>query len=162
MVLRTIGEDISSTNDLPWVNEYLTQGGEINSASFVRNIRTCENGLLVLATDFKGFLFKRSQIHKFLLEAIEVWVSNTTINYPLYAIACKGGKISLAVEDTEKPTVWIVEQKGILWEQKRKKDPDAGLVLPKSNPFLPTPPPTQNGRGKQKNVAPPDYNEMSH
>lgn len=162
MVLKTIGEDVPSSQDLPWVNEYLLQEGSVNDASFVKNVRLCETGLLIIATDFKGFLFKRSQIYKFLLEAIEVWVSNTTINYPLYAVTCKGGKLSLAIEDTEAPSIWITEKPGILWEQKRKKGQDDILAIPKSNPFLPTPPPTHNGRGKQRKDVPQEYNSMSH
>lgn len=160
MVLRTIGEEINNSQDLPWVNEYLAQGGEIGDVTFVRNLKQGENGVLVLGTEFKGFLYKRSQISKFLLEALDAWVTNQVISYPLYLIAAKGGKVSLAVEDSEAPTIWIEETKGKSYEQKRKKEPGTGVILTPSNPFLPTPPPATKGKGKSKIEQHPDYSSM--
>lgn len=162
MTLRTIGDDNGKSNDLPWVNEYLTQGGTVGDATFVRTLKLGENGILVLGTDFKGFLYKRSQIHKFLLEALSAWVTNQVSSHPLYMVATKGGKLSLAIDDSEPYTNWIEETKNKSYEQKRKKDSDGGVVLTPSNPFLPTPPPTQNGRRKTSKEGHPDLNAMPH
>lgn len=162
MVLRTIGDESVNSQELPWVNEWIAQGGNVGDITFVRNLKLGENGVLVLGTEFKGFLYKRSQISKFLLEALDAWITNQVISYPLYLVAAKGGKVSLAVEDSEAPTIWIEETKDKSYEQKRKKDRASGVVLTPSNPFLPTPPPTTKGKGKPKEELHPDYAGMPH
>lgn len=163
MALRTIGDDSKSSNDLPWANEYLQQGGSANDATFVRNLKISENGILVLGEDFKGFLFRKSAISKFLLEALDAWVTNQVISYPLYMVAAKSGKISLAVEDEEQPTIWLEETKDKSYEQKRKKDRAGSIALAPSNPFLPsTPPPTRKRKKAPSDVEHPDYNAMPY
>lgn len=162
MALRVINDGSSDSNDLPWVNEFIELGGDVGTSSFVKNIKKGSNGYLILAEDFKGFLFAKSAIAKYIAEALELWVSNAASSYPLYAIADKGGKLSLAVDDDEALTVWIEETPNKSWEQKRKKGKGDGLRLPKSNPFLPTPPPTSNGRKRGSNEEHPDSPAMPH
>lgn len=164
MALRTFGEDGSSSQELPWINDYVVSGGKVGDASFVRNIKRTENGYLILAEDFKGFLFNKSQIARFLGEALEVWVSNSSASFPLYAIAAKGGKLNLAVDDEESLTVWIEETKGRSWEQKRKKGQGSGVPVTKSNPFLPdlTPPSTPKRGTRGKTEDHPDYAMLPH
>jgi len=142
MALREFPSDKGRNDELPWVNEYLDDGGEPNTASFVTDVRKSAKGIMVIAEDYKGFLFKNSSIHDFLLEALDAWITNGTINYPLFAIALEDGKVNLAVDDELEPSVWVVVTKNKHWTQKRKKGKADGLKVPKSNPFLPTPPPT--------------------
>lgn len=147
MALVVIAEEEQSQNDVPWVNEYLSSFmGEEGDSTFVTDVRKTPKGLMVIGQDFKGFVFERSNMTGFLLEALEAWVSNSTINYPLYAIALSGGKINLAVENEEEPTLWTVDKSGRAWTQKRKKAQGSGLTTPTSNPLLPTLPPTSSGK----------------
>jgi len=162
MALRTIGDANESSNDLPWCNEYLDQGGTEGDASFVRQVKKGANGYLILAEDFKGFLFAKSAIAKYLAEALDVWVSNSSVNYPLYAVVAKGGKLNLAVDDAEPPSVWIEETKNKSWEQKPKKERGGSSRPSNSNPFLPTPPPTTRGKGKRSEGEHPDQNAMPY
>jgi hypothetical protein len=120
MALREFPSDKGRNDELPWVNEYLDDGGEPNTASFVTDVRKSAKGIMVIAEDYKGFLFKNSSIHDFLLEALDAWITNGTINYPLFAIALEDGKVNLAVDDELEPSVWVVVTKNKHWTQKEK------------------------------------------
>lgn len=157
MALKRISVESSDSNDLPWVNEYLDLEGEVGDSCIVTDVKKTPKGYLVIGSKFKGFLFNKSAIAGFLAEAIEVWVANSTINYPLFIIAESGGKVDLAIDEELEPSTWIMDKKGTSWTQKVKKSRVSGLNIPKSNPFLPTPPPTSSSgrRGKQTDIAPP-------
>lgn len=160
MALRVISDATANDDDLPWINEFIEQGNQVGTASFVRHVKKTPKGYLILAEEFKGFLFSKSTIAGFITEALEAWVDNSAISYPLYAIADKGGKLSLAVDDTEGLTLWIEDGKGKSWEQKRKKGRGDGIATNPSNPFLPTPPPTQRTKSKGSTEPHPDANAM--
>jgi hypothetical protein len=142
MALQIIGTPERNDDDIPWVNEYIDLGGEPDTASIVTKIVKTPKGFMVLTDEFKGFLFVKSAIYGFLAEALDTWKSNATINYPLFAVAGSNGKINLAVDTELEPTVWIEETKNKAWSQKVKKKKGNGSTPAKSNPFLPTPPPT--------------------
>lgn len=149
MALLEFPVDKSKDDDLPWVNEFIDLGGEPNFATFVTDVRKSTKGIMVIGEDFKGFLFKGSSIHDFLLEALEAWVTNGAVNYPLFAIALADGKVNLAVDNELEPSIWVVATKNKHWNQKRKKGKAGGWKVPKSNPFLPTPPPTSGNTRKR-------------
>lgn len=161
MVLKRIGVEDSSNYEVPWIKDFLIAGGEIGDSTFVQSIKATEKGYLILGDDFKGFLFNNSSIVKFLVEALKVWTSNASENFPLYAIADKGGRVGLAVDDTEQATSWIESSKGSSWEQRRKKSLDVGSLLEKSNPFLLNPPPTSNGKRAKSKDTPTTPSAMS-
>lgn len=148
MALKRISTDELNSNDLPWVNEYLDSEGSEGDTCLVTDIKKTSKGFLVIGTKFKGFLFNKSAIAGFLEEALAVWVSNSTINYPLFMIAESGGKVELAIDEELEPSIWVMDKKGSSWTQKTKKSRVSGLNTPKSNPFLPTPPPTQSSGKK--------------
>lgn len=153
MVLRRIGTDETTSYEVPWIGDFVKQGGNVGDSCFVESIRLTEKGFLVLCTDFKGFLFSRSAIYGFVAEAIKHWIDRSYVSYPLYGIVEKGNKLVLAVDDQETLTDWIEVSKDTHWEQRRKKAQDGGSKLKPSNPFLLTPPPTSNGkRGTPKDM----------
>jgi len=154
MALKRIGLEESSSYEVPWIKDYFLAGGEIGDSSYVESVKKTEKGYLILCQDFKGFLFGNSSITKFLEEALKEWTSQNTKAYPLYAIADKGGKVGLAVDDSELPTDWLETAKGSSWEQRRKKDQVSTSIGKQSNPFLLTPPPTSNGRKKASTDTP--------
>jgi len=163
MALRTFESSVPEDDDLPWSNDYITEGGEPDTASLVTKVVKSPKGLMVIAQDFKGFLFTKSSIYAYLLEALEVWKSNSTTNHPLFAIVLSNGKITLAVDDELPPTVWIESTKNKAWEQKSKKNKGDGLKQTASNPFLPTPPPasTSTRRGNTK-LSTEDVSPIGH
>jgi len=155
MALKVIVASESDSNDVPWVNEYLETTGEPGDSCVVISVKKTAKGLLVIGSKFKGFLFSKSAIAGFLTEALDAWVSNSTINYPLFMIAETGGKVNLAIDEELSPSIWVSDKKGVSWEQKLKKTRVSGLNTPKSNPLLPTPPPTTSSgrRIKQPDIA---------
>jgi len=151
MSLLEFPVDVSKDDAIPWANDYIDQGGMPNSTTLVCHVRRSAKGIIVIGEDFKGFLFKGSSIHDFLLEALEAWITNGTVNYPLFAIALDNGKINLAVDDELEPTIWKVLTKGKHWEQKEKKKKGDGSNHLRLNPFLPVPPPT-SGNTRKRNT----------
>lgn len=152
MALISINLEAPQGDDLPWVAEFLEQDEENEDVvTLVTQVIKTPKGFLIITELFKGFLYKDSAIYNFLSEAITTWVSNSTINYPLYAKPLNSGKLNLAIDDEEEPTVWICDQKNKKWSQKRKKGKDDGLKVQASNPFLPTPSPTMNGKKGKTN-----------
>ncbi len=151
MALKKIGSQEPS-NDLPWASDYIdSPDGQAGDSCLVKEVKKTPKGFLVIGEKFKGFLFVKSAIAGFLEEALSVWVTNSTINYPLFMIAEDDGKVTLAIDEELDPSVWVMDKKGKSWEQKVKKSRVSGLNTPASNPFLPTPPPTQS-RGKNKRL----------
>lgn len=160
MALKVIVASDTGSNDVPWINEYLETEGEEGDSCTVVSVKKTPKGLLVIGSKFKGFLFSKSAIAGFLTEALDAWVSNSTINYPLFMIAESGGKVNLAIDEELEPSIWVCDKKGISWEQKLKKTRVSGLNTPKSNPLLPTPPPTTSSGKKAKQTGTPQENEM--
>jgi hypothetical protein len=146
MALKFISpNDSDNSQDLPWVNEYVKTVGDPGDSSLVTKVVKGEKGFLIIAQAFKGFLFSKSSIAKHLEEALEIWITNSVDNYPLFAVASPKGKIELAVDDELESSVWVKTDN--TWEQKIKKNQAFGSNTQTSNPFLPkNPPPTTNGR----------------
>jgi hypothetical protein len=161
MALKRIGLEESSSYEVPWIKDFYLAGGEIGDSSFVESIKKTEKGYLILCQEFKGFLFGNSSITKYLEEALKVWTSSSNQSFPLYAIAEKGGKISLAIDDTESATNWLMTAKDSSWEQRRKKEVESSSISEQSNPFLLTPPPTSNGKRTRSKDMPSTPSAMS-
>lgn len=140
-------DDKKSDDDLPWVNEYVEANGTVGDSFLVRKIVRSSKGFIVVTSHFKGFVFKDSAMFGFLNEALSAWVSGNTVNYPLFGIAAKSGKLNLAVDDELTPSVWIYDKKRT-YEQKSPEVEESGLTSTPSNPFLPIPPLTTTSGGK--------------
>jgi len=155
MALRQILDSTGSTQeDLPWVNEYVQFIGEVNDSFPVTKVVQTAKGYLVLTDHFKGFLFQNSAIYSFLTEALTVWITNESVNSPLFAIANSQGKISLAIDDELEPSIWIYDKKKT-WEQKIKKTQGSGYTTQESNPLLSLKSsPTSSGKRKKSTDTP--------
>jgi hypothetical protein len=154
MVLRRIGIDqVNQESDLPWVNDYVRTIGEKGDSSVVTRVVSTDKGFLIVCKDFKGFLFNKSSLHGFLSEALEVWIQNSTVNFPLFGIASATGKLELAVDDEIESSDWIKQNN--TWEQRLKKAQGSGYIGVVYNPLLPVPPLTpSNGKKTKSNATP--------
>lgn len=147
MALRPIVQEVQSSDDLPWANEYIATIGKVGDSAFVTELILSSKGVIVITDVFKGFLFKGSKIYDFLIEALEVWTADTISYPPLFAIVAKEGKITLAIDDELEFSRWTVTKPNKSFEQKIKKGADSGSNATNLNPFLPiSPPPTSSGR----------------
>lgn len=162
MALRMFVTPDSNDEDLPWVNEYVVTVGKVGDSFPVVSIKKSSRGLLILTDSFKGFLFAKSEIYKFLLDALSQWTTNAAIAYPLFAIALDGGKLTLAVDDEMQPSTWVEDKKGVSWEQKLSRKKQSGSNPIASNPFLPTPPPTTSGKNGRSSATTTPLDRTSH
>lgn len=132
--MRFIEDDIQSSNDLPWINEYINGEGKPGDISRVESIKPTVKGLLILCKDFKGFIFSGSRTHNFLSDATTYWRKFPVPGYALYAKALESGKITIAVEESE-DGIFTVSKKGEV-EIKIKKD-STQSTQENLNPFIP-------------------------
>lgn len=141
--------DDGSEDSLPWVNDYIDEVGQADDCSFVTSLRKTPKGYLVLAKDFKGFVFSGSKLYDFLVEVIPHWRQDGRLSYGVFAIAQQNGKVGLAVDD-EVDSVAVVDKKGNVDFKSTE------LILSSSqetsNPFMKglTTPPTTDSEGDKK------------
>jgi hypothetical protein len=148
MAIHRIGDESQSDDNLPWVNEYLEFLGEPEDISPVKSIKVTLKGLLILCTDFKGFLFKGSTSYEHLMGAIPVWRQQKDLPFQLVGIALKNGKLGVAVDD-EFTCVALIDKKGNI--DFKLPDGQSGQEEPTGNPFLVgivIPPTTESHAGK--------------
>lgn len=139
-------EDESTQNDIPWVNEYLDSAtGSEYDVSPVLSLKWTAKGILVLATVFKGFVFKGTQTHSYLTDAVPHWKSSPNLPFRLYAQALPSGKVAIAVEDSEQSVCIIDNTKSVSFKSESGESGDTGLDS--QNPFiLGLPVPTTSGK----------------
>ena len=133
MVLQRVETQSFSGDNLPWVNEFVDETGEVNFASPVTRIAKTLKGYIVQTEDFKGFVFKESKMYDFISEAIKHWAKDGNLQYGIYGIANKQGKLELAT-DTDYSSVVLVDKKGNV-EVKSPNGASASTQEP-TNPFL--------------------------
>jgi hypothetical protein len=120
--------------DLPWANIYVKSVTDLSITYFVKALYVYESGIMVILPCFKGFIHSGTQLHKHLLEALDVFVvqPKDTID-EMVAVLCKKGKIDLCTDDTRKAAYWMKT------ENKYAQIYRGGVTdenISKSNPFL--------------------------
>lgn len=158
--MRFIEEDVRLSQDLPWINEYISVHGQEGDISVVEELILGVKGILVICKEFKGFIFRGTKTFEFLLAAMEYWKEVPQPGYALYGQALATGKIAIALEDSL-DTIFTVDKKGKV--TCRLKKPITGLTLEESNPFIRpvTTVPTTSRKRKATN-GDTDAAEMSH
>lgn len=147
--MRFIEELKTDDRDLPWANEYLDGYGQAEDISKVFKLIPGTKGILVLTELFKGFIFKGSTTHDYLLDAIQVWKQDGRLPFLLFAQVLESGKIRVAVDDQGECVV-VVDKRGNV-EFKFPKDDSGSEETPSNNPFiLGSPVPTMSADTKDK------------
>ena len=128
-------EEKTPSNDIPWCNDYLKKGGNIDDVCVITEIIYASSGNLILVgTDFKGCLFKGSKILDFVVEALEYWISDIESYAPIaYLEAKAGGKVAFFVEEEELKATWKQLQNGY-HQSLSNGNPKLEKLL--ENPFL--------------------------
>lgn len=156
-------ESDGSSNELPWLKDYLKQFPSDSTEREVRGLFFGANGVLVLTIQWKVFIFNRQRVCPQLKEAAEVWISYNDPLPRLVAKPIKGAKVVLGLDDSFVDWYWEKLDEGKF----APKLPGGSMNTngtPKNtentlNPFLPgsTPPkPRLNGKksSKQSNIHP--------
>lgn len=146
--MRLIEDEKQSQSELPWVNEYINSlQGEEGDVSPVESFKFGAKGILVLCKDFKGFIFKGTTTYNHLVDAIDVWESNPSLNFRLYGQATSSGKLSIAIED-KGSSVFLINKPGD-YSFKCETEGSGSKQVDSTNPFIPVSPvPTTSGKGK--------------
>jgi len=158
MVLKRIEITSQSQGDLPFLNKMGDDFDELVDTNwFVREVILCDSGYLVLTSKFKGFLFRESEIYKFLTEALNVWITHNEPSYPLFAVVLPTKKISLAVDDEAFSSRW--SKSGLKYLQSQDPLEQSSLTIVPSNPLLPPTSvvPTSKRQPRKSSTPPPDH-----
>jgi hypothetical protein len=150
MAIKLIGETNSNGDELPWVNKFVSPDGSDNFASQVSAIIPGQKGYLILAEHFKGFLFYGSSVANHMQEALPIWGVQKSLQFGVFAVAVRGGKLSLAIDEDFECTATLGSN-GRLDIKFSTGDTVADPT--QSNPFLPKSiqsPPTTSRRGRSK------------
>lgn len=160
MVLKRIQTGAVSSDNLPWVGDFVMEDPErIDLALWVEEVFQTARGYLVVTEQFKGFVFADSAMFAFLREALEVWTGSMVDPSPLFAIASKSGKIELAIDDEMPKSFWTRD--GRRWIQKRGKSKGSSLTEPRVNPLLPSPSRASGGSRAKKTTDSDEYADLA-
>lgn len=153
MAIRFISDEGSKKNDLPWVNEYLSNGGKAGDATLVDSYIDLQDKILILGVDFKACVWKKTQMYRFFIEAVEGYKAGQHDSPAFLIVAEKSGKVAIAIDDEDFGYNWISTDRG---NRLAKKNPVVDIATGKaSNPFLVLPP-THKARTRTRKDALPD------
>jgi len=159
MTISWFGEDDdnNSSEDLPWLKEFMRGDGMRDDYYDVVEIYPSVKGLLLITESFKVFSFKREKSYEFILEAVEVWLSDKTIPCCLVVRPDAAGKTKPGLDHSVKNVYWVKEGSGY---RRKFNTGDGKQSTPVSNPLLPqggayggTPPATTSSEGKVTPIA---------
>jgi len=129
-------ESNSFRDEVPWHNVYNKDPRNIGNETIVHRVVVCDTGLLLIASDFKDFVYKNKKLYEQILEALEYYVERPSDSIPLILRSCERRASDIGILDEyEGQGVWMKDPKGFIFDshdQTSKKD------SPSSNPFLPT------------------------
>lgn len=131
--MKFIEDEVNSSLDVPWVNEYINSIGMADDISAVETIKATAKGLLIICKDFKGFLFRNSTTFNYIQDAIAYWSDNPNPGYSLFGKANRNGKLSLAI-DEETFGIFTVEKGGTVIQ--RLKSDITQSTTDGFNPFI--------------------------
>jgi hypothetical protein len=110
MALRRIiqsQEEYVQPDDLPWANVYVKQVTDMDISYVVKAMIAFDSGLMVITPCFKAFIHEGSQLHKFLIEALEIFVTQEYGAVDLmFVVLRKKGKIDVMVDDEVRSHMW--------------------------------------------------------
>lgn len=133
MALVILNDDSNNSDSLPWVNEYLENGGEPDTASRVVSIKKTAKGFIIITREFKGFAFDGSKLFKDLQEAMPIWKQQKSLPFALFGIALKNQKIAVGT-DTDFECSVTFDKKGNC--DFKYSDTVSQSIQDDSNPFL--------------------------
>jgi hypothetical protein len=137
MALKRIlqsSEEYVQPDDLPWANVYVKAVTDMEIAYVVKAMIAFDSGLMVITPCFKAFIHEGSQLHEFLVEALEVFLKQDKRTIDLMVVMLKKkGKIEVMTDDEVKSAHWHkTENKYVQVPQGKMQEEETSDV----NPFL--------------------------
>lgn len=122
------------SDDLPWMKDYARTTNIENEVLSVIEVYVGTRGILLLTSRCKQFIFKREKMYQFLIEALDVWITDRTVPCFLVTKVTTSGKAILGIDDTKVLAYWMKEgDKFVL----KHNTGDGSVVGTKTNPLLP-------------------------
>lgn len=126
-------EEVSTSDDSPWHNEYVKDKNNIGNETMILRVVDCAKGLMLLGEDFKDFIFHGKKTAQYLKEALEHYSQFPSDSIPLLMEASKSKNAILGIlEDYSGKCVWVKDDKGYRFLDTQASTP----VIHTSNPFL--------------------------
>jgi hypothetical protein len=127
-------EEYVQPDDLPWANVYVKTVTNMEIAYAVKAMIAFDSGLMVITPCFKAFIHEGSQLHKFLVEALEVFLKQDKGTIDLMVVMLKKkGKIDVMTDDEVQSAYWHkTENKYVQVPQGKIQEEETSDV----NPFL--------------------------
>lgn len=136
------------SNEVPWLRDFIESGGDYDSPIPVDVLVVGIKGILVLTHQYKAFVFKGSNLHKQVIEALEVYVKETSPLPRLIACGHESGKVLLGLDHDDNTCSW--KKDGSNYRQ-TYEDPEGARMAElrkKRNPLLPNPIPPEGVNSK--------------
>lgn len=130
--------------EVPWLKDFVVAGGDYDRPIPVDCCINTPKGVLILTCDYKGFVFKGSQLFRDLLEALEEYVDPKYTFPKLVSSGTEEGKILLGLDHDDQTATWRKESNKYFQRYDDPKFAREKELSRKRNPLLPNPP-SQNG-----------------
>lgn len=107
MTIEWFDNESTTTNELPWVKEYIANNGLDNVLAFVEHCYECPTGMLVLTEEWKGFAYKNSKAYTQLAEALAVYITQEIPIHRLVVRSNSSGRLAFGVDKSFTDAVWV-------------------------------------------------------
>lgn len=139
-------DETKQSNDLPWIKEYIAEGGSGDIPTDVWSVYVCPTGLLVITEFWKGFVYSRAKTHSQLSEALNAYIDYRELLPRLVCCASDTGRLSFGLNKGFVDAAWTKHNRE--YSQMFRSDgefpTDTKTRLP-NNPLLPPSPRSSAG-----------------
>lgn len=130
-----------NVDDLPWANEWCKGREDYKTPFEIVKVQKYDTGLMVTCTEYKGFVYKDSDMYSFLLEALEVFktTKGNPVKYeqPLYVRMTTRRKVTVCIDDEDgKDAMWTSCTDPTFWKQHIHGQREDEVKKPVQNPLL--------------------------
>lgn len=153
-MIEWFDSDESSTDEVPWIREFIEAGGDYNTPRDVEACFVGLKGILVITERWKAFVFKGSKKYKDLIDALSVYVTYNTGLPVLVACSTESGTVQLGLDHERNDAAWKQDSKGYYQRIESAEQLKLNRLKGQSNPLIPSSIPSKNGRVPAKSPAP--------
>lgn len=122
-------------DSLPWANQWQKRNKENVSPLFVLGCQVYdESGIMVITSEYKGFVHEGATMHLMLSEALTVWTAERKQFPSLMCICHKKGRLELGIDEEVLNTGWRRTENRYM--QLRTDGTPPAVTAKKDNPLL--------------------------
>lgn len=141
------GESDYQIEELPWVKDWLKGTRTPDIPQSVHTVNQGDKGLLLTTNVYKSFVFKKEQVYKHLIEALDVWSKEGLPSHPLIIAVLNQKQIRYGINPDGIQVTWSVDGGKYIATPLTAKKPTRSKT---PNPFLTPNNPTSTNGSKSK------------